>query len=180
MSNKEFAEMAEIYKGYKALVDAAGIDYDENDMERYLRALINKCVNYGFQEANTSLDAIQRRTTRLENDLTKAREVFKETSKEAEKFKSQLQSIRYQEKSYFEEQCQQISKENKPSSGVNPFHDAVDDFLNQLDEHSFPSEAKGEALSAFINSMGYLYWQNNATDKQKEKEPPTLRARRTF
>jgi hypothetical protein len=179
---KQMEEQAsnEIMNAYKALAEVAGINFDKNDTEVYLRNLVNKCVKYGFKAADKSLDSLKIRTSRLENDLTEARDTFKVIDKEAKSFKRELNSIRWDEENNFRQECKKISQENKPSSGVNPFHDAVEDFLNQLEAHSITDESKGQALASFINSMGYLYWQNAKESKSDEQDYKPLRANRTI
>ena len=180
MEQMETQKANEIQVAYKALVEAVGIKFDEKNANMYLKYLVDKCVDYGFEKANTSLDGFKKRVTRLENDLVKARDVVRTVEKEKEGFRYDLKCLRSEEVQSFREECKIINRENKPSKGDNPFHDAVEDFLSQLEAHNITDECKGQVLSSFINSMGYLYWQNAKESKRDGQDYEPLRAGRTI
>lgn len=172
---KQMEEQAsnEITNAYKALAEAAGAEFDEGNVETYLKELIDRCmevyVDRNTEKADMWLSKLQNKITYLEGRVTEARNKCNATQKEAKEFETELRIIKGREESNFREDCRRISQENKPCEGVNPFHDAVDDFLNQLEAHSITGESKGQALASFINSMGYLYWQN-AKIAEKDKQ----------
>ena len=162
MNNRDTNEIKE---AYMALAKAAGVELDEEDTGTYLKRLISTTMKLTFQDADSNLQGL---TTRV-NNLVKNIEQGKQ---ELAKNELWIRGIANNVQREFSKTCKEIAEDKlnalsqfEPTEQANPFHNAIEDFLKQLEAHSFPDDGKGEALSAFINSMGYLYWQNNAKKK---------------
>ena len=169
------AELAGLHECYRNLAEAIGVEINSENAEPFLKKFIKDVINIAVREADASITGLATKVSSLNKNI----DIAKGNSKNAIEIAnralinsrnvSTVISEEYQKQAVdFEDRCKEIT--SVYFQQMNPFHQAIEDFLKQLDEHNFPPEERGKPLAAFIKAMGYLQWQSNKIKDEKEDE----------
>lgn len=164
-------ELTGLKETYGRLAEALGVDINEKKVEPFLNQLIRDLTNTAIEQSHEKLASLTSRVNAIAHQMKQAKEYVEDCEEEAEHFREKVNSLNRDDVlcgiekeldsqlSKFKVECEKVASAYQER--MNPFHSAIDDFLNQLDEHKFPPESRGRALAEFIRSIGFLHYQGN-------------------
>lgn len=162
-------QLEELKERYGALAEAMGVQVNSESVEPFMRRLIEEVMRASIKAADVTIEGMRGKVTSINNALEKAKKEAQEVrdiTSEASKSRAKKKII-----AEFEAECEKVSQAY--ISKMNPFHDSVEGFLEQMSRYKVPTETWSEPLAALITSIGYLQWQANKGSK--EDKPPKWR-----
>ena len=174
----EFAEQDAIKDAYRNLAAAAGVNFDEKDVEVYLRKLIKMCIDTAFSEAGTKVNSLQAKISLVKGDTERAKEDIGDLqdriiSLQSDEIVNNLKGATSQAVREYEKRCAEITRQY--SQQLNPFHQATEDFLVQMEAHKIPVELQVKPLCRFLETMSYAYWR---AEGKKDDAPDWVKQNR--
>ncbi len=162
----EFAEQEAIKDAYRNLAAAAGVNFDEKNVEKHLKALVKMLTEQAFKDADSNIYGFRTKVGTVNAEIERAKEDIGDLqdriiSLQSDEIVNNLKGETSQAVREYERRCAEITRQY--SQQLNPFHQATEDFLAQMEAHKFPPELQVEPLCRFLETMSYAYWK--ASDK---------------
>jgi hypothetical protein len=168
----------DVFAIYKELAAGAGIHLTEKEARKRFDSLIKGNVKESIYAAGESLNSLREQIRQIKNELEISKSLIR-----AIKDEGLLNDVRGECNSIVDDYCRKFNnisreyeekidkliKEKEKQEKLNkPFENAVSGLLDILNEKNVPPEQIGEIVSAYITSVGYLYWQQG-TQRQKDE-----------